>query len=1094
MSIKFNFVVDRINTMDSWNGNFNPTYGGGGITSYQAGTFAATDPIRRDHGSLWLYDAETQRLVFGREKPEITSTSIIRHVLAQPPEYQPYSPTMPTTPFGRLRQRIAIIGNPDLIASNADWQNYVLQNYYGRLAGESGNQFKQFVDHAFIYDSPYTQLEELRLGLQGTAEVASTKFDYNYYYRKYESTLNQSPPGFSTLYPHIYSLYYEKERGLGLPGDTRVSLLDPTVDNPSYDEDFIYNDFVTLNRNLSRVFIDTIRFDPTSYGGTGREEKSGERDVGKYFDEWSNFFALYLNGSAGSSTNNALAVIRNKYKNIILSKGSTSEYQTFFKFKELYPMFAEISFPALDSPAASTPRGTMPIPFSEGLQYAPLPLNVIQNVWHESRNYGGGPTPTNYTFSLRTGEEHQAFDLVSATSPNIRTERKIFDLTSFTIDCRDDEFTVEPKGDPNSYVLFKRVEEARGPVYDPSTGLRTVSDDPTDEESDTLYTISDGLLEVTEYLINTITQTVQNSLRSYSDILSGSTSAAKSAFFVVNKYEYNFENEARGDLVQTYVMPESKMGMPKIFNLADTQLEYDRSYEYEVLQNTIVVGSNIKIKNLFLPRGSTTGDPGGLGALDGPASISLNSLGALTPGGRTLAEMDILDEDPSTSLTGDTAPTFTGETYPSRFTLYTAYTAEMDIQIEPSVQIIEMPYAVHKPSWSPTDGSFGVGTILDNPSVAPDINIIPYRGINDRLLFNFTSGIGSKRGLISALNENDEEYLNKLRAMNIDPDDASIIFENDDPSSVFQIYRLDRKPKSYEDFKNRQLVSIDTSRPETGFRRTSAASYVDSIEPNKKYYYVFASVDFHGHTSKPTEVYEVELVDNDGAVFPVIRLVPFQTIADFKSSDKKMRRFLQVNPQLMQTIFNENETGITRTGDTDGSPTTAPYGDSVSLGFQDERLWSRTFKVRLTSRQTGKKIDFNIRMKKEYDDTRPTNIDYELPAEGTTINLDGPGNGGGTGGSGAGLPPAGGPSGGGPYIATGPGTAAGPYSDDPPPSHGPSGPPGGGTPGLGLGPLGLPGDGEYESPRGDEPVPGAGPGRRQRRDDSSVEEGETEPV
>ena len=175
--------------------------------------------------------------------------------------------------------------------------------------------------------------------------------------------------------------------------------------------------------------------------------------------------------------------------------------------------------------------------------------------------------------------------------------------------------------------------------------------------------------------------------------------------------------------------------------------------------------------------------------------------------------------------------------------------------------------------------------------------MIPYRGVNDRLLFNLASGIGSRRSLVSALNTNDELYLNKLRAMNVDPDDASIIFENDDPSVAFEIYRLDKKPRSYEDFRNRQLVSLDTSRAETGFRKAAAASFVDSIEPNRKYYYIFTSRDFHGHMSQPTQVYEVELVDNDGAVYPVIRIVPFPTASDFKTDQKKMRRSSHKNSQ-----------------------------------------------------------------------------------------------------------------------------------------------------------------------------------------------------
>ena len=243
-------------------------------------------------------------------------------------------------------------------------------------------------------------------------------------------------------------------------------------------------------------------------------------------------------------------------------------------------------------------------------------------VWYESRNVGSSEE-NNYTFSLRTGEEHQSFSSVSAVSPNQETQRKIFDLTSFTIDCIGDMLTVEPKGNPNSYVFFKRVQEARGPIYDPETGLRTVVDEPFAEETDLLSDLPDGLLQIAEYLRDTISQAVQTSLRSYSEILSGSTSATKSAFYVVNKYEHDFENDTRGDLVQTYVIPESvnnvtqdSSGMSPMINLADTQVEYDRSYEYEVLQNTIVVGSRVKIKNLFLEGPpSTYGDVGSTGSV-----------------------------------------------------------------------------------------------------------------------------------------------------------------------------------------------------------------------------------------------------------------------------------------------------------------------------------------------------------------------------------------------------------------------------------------------------------------------------------------------
>jgi hypothetical protein len=308
------------------------------------------------------------------------------------------------------------------------------------------------------------------------------------------------------------------------------------------------------------------------------------------------------------------------------------------------------------------------------------------------------------------------------------------------------------------------------------------------------------------------------------------------------------------------------------------------------------------------------------------------------------------------------------------------YYAEMDVEILPSYQIIELPYISPSMPWMTEDSSFGRGTILDNPPVAPDNEIVPFRGVNNKLLFLLNSGIGEVIQNPQPLSPGEQEYVDRLREMYADPRVTQILFENDDPAIQFEIFRTDRKPYSYEDFMNHKIATVDGGNSsEVGFQRVSAASYVDTVEPNTVYYYMFRSIDIHGHISYPTEVFEVRLVDDDGAVYPVVRVVDFPVASDYTELTRDLTRFLQIDPQVTQTVLNQEASAPAVLSD---GRTTAPRGGSISLGVDDELMWGRSFKVRVTSKKTGKKIDININCKTEYDDTRTEAL--TLPSAGTT--------------------------------------------------------------------------------------------------------------
>jgi hypothetical protein len=115
---------------------------------------------------------------------------------------------------------------------------------------------------------------------------------------------------------------------------------------------------------------------------------------------------------------------------------------------------------------------------------------------------------------------------------------------------------------------------------------------------------------------------------------------------------------------------------------------------------------------------------------------------------------------------------------------------------------------------------------------------------------------------------------------------------------------------------------------------------------------MFRSIDVHGNISLPTEVYEVEMIDDEGTIYPIIKAIELKE-KNMNATSKAFKRFLKIKPATKQIFFNETGYNGLDTAPTDTS--------QLSLGLaEEESAWGQRFKVRLTSRQTGKKIDINF--------------------------------------------------------------------------------------------------------------------------------------
>ena len=152
----------------------------------------------------------------------------------------------------------------------------------------------------------------------------------------------------------------------------------------------------------------------------------------------------------------------------------------------------------------------------------------------------------------------------------------------------------------------------------------------------------------------------------------------------------------------------------------------------------------------------------------------------------------------------------------------------------------------------------------------------------------------------------------------------------------------------------RKTVSTDISK-ETP-QKAAAIAYVDQVRSNTKYYYMFRSIDVHNKIGYPTPVYEIEMVYDKGAHYPVIRLYDMNTTPDVTQT-KTGRRFIQVIPNIEQTLINESKSGF------DEYNSAKDVTSKLTYGHSQESIWNKKFKVRLTSTKTGKKIDINLRFK-----------------------------------------------------------------------------------------------------------------------------------
>ena len=272
------------------------------------------------------------------------------------------------------------------------------------------------------------------------------------------------------------------------------------------------------------------------------------------------------------------------------------------------------------------------------------------------------------------------------------------------------------------------------------------------------------------------------------------------------------------------------------------------------------------------------------------------------------------------------------------------FLADMHVNIEPSVKLVEVP--LYEKTLQ----------VLDHPPNRVDV--VPHQFLNNsqKIGFDLKYEIFTKTTFPTMINSQDATYKANYMHANDMLADTDITLESASKQKIIQVYRLNKKPESITDFQDNLLASIDLKKTDDS-DRLSFVPFNNKIRTNQKYYYLFRVLNSHGEYGHLTEIYEAELVNDGGFKFALFDTI-FETSlgqSTYTEPAVSFKKLFQLQPNISQLTFDTTDIDF-------DSPAQNQLGNLI-VGKADDLLWGKKFKVRLTSKKTGKKIDLNITYK-----------------------------------------------------------------------------------------------------------------------------------
>lgn len=250
--------------------------------------------------------------------------------------------------------------------------------------------------------------------------------------------------------------------------------------------------------------------------------------------------------------------------------------------------------------------------------------------------------------------------------------------------------------------------------------------------------------------------------------------------------------------------------------------------------------------------------------------------------------------------------------------------------IKPSLKIVEVPFFQH------------TAVVTKKPPIAPFVKFINKSNSSNRIRILLDLQRGEERNKFISITEDDRASIPLIMGA---AEDQPVEFEYSKQAGKFQVFKSYAKITDYSRFDSAYTVQNNKGLPHVVI--------AERVLPNEKYYFFFRTINKFNLPSNPSPIYEVELLKDSDDSKLVVRTVKIESDEDdTHQNDLKFGQFMHLKPAFSQVQV--------QAPDVFDYETHRGYLPSFSLGYSNSPIWGRKFKFRITSNNTGRKIDFNL--------------------------------------------------------------------------------------------------------------------------------------